>query len=144
MELEKTQSEDITELAKALVAAAAEVSHPKKNATNPHFKSRYADLPATIDAYRPAFLAQGLVVVQLVSGDCLLTKVVHSSGQWLQSWSTISPDKPTVQAFGSALTYMRRYTLQALTGIAADGDDDDGNAATKSPKASDTAQSGSW
>jgi hypothetical protein len=140
MELENKveQSADITELAKALVKASIEVAHPKKNASNPHFKSRYVDLTATIDAFKPTFLAHGLVVTQMVAGNTLATTVMHTSGQWMRSHALVSPDKPTVQAFGSALTYMRRYTLQALAGLASDGDDDDGNLATT------TAPQGSW
>lgn len=122
------QSASIGELAKAMVAASANFSHPAKNADNPHYKSRYADLTAVIDAYRSAYTAAGLVVTQLVLGDRLVTMVCHSSGEWLRFSAPVSPDRKGIQAYGSELTYLRRYTLQALTGIAAD-EDDDGNKA---------------
>ena len=128
-----TRSEEIGELVKAQVKANASISHPHRNTANPFFKSRYADLAAVIDSYRLPYAEQGLVVTQLVAGHRLVTLLAHESGQWLQFWTKISPMKNDPQSFGSALTYMRRYTLQTLIGIAAD-DDDDGNAASTGDK----------
>jgi hypothetical protein len=127
------QSESIGELTKAMCAANANFTHPVKNAKNEHFKNRYADLTAVIDAYREAYTAAGLVVMQMVLGDRLVTMVCHTSGQWLRYSAPLTPERKGIQAYGSELTYMRRYTLQALAGIAAD--DDDGNAAQEKTEA---------
>jgi hypothetical protein len=124
-------SGDLTELIKAMVAASANFTHPVRNAVNHHLTRKYATLNAVIDAYRPAYTAAGLVVTQIVLAGSIVTMVAHVSGQWLRFTTPMRPDKAGVQALGSAITYMRRYTLQTLVGIAAD-DDDDGNGAQNS------------
>lgn len=132
-------SESLGELTKALVAARAEIKHPPRNKVNPHFRNKYADLTAVLDAVIPAFTANGLALVQMVDGDKLVTIITHTSGEFLSTDAAI-PAHSNAQQLGSALTYLRRYTVQALAAIAAD-DDDDGNAASenKEPKATKKA-----
>ena len=120
-------------LASALLAAQKEMKHPHRNKVNPHFKSKYADLTAVLDAIVPVFNAHGLVLTQSLEEGGLRTTLLHTSGQSLTSVTPVIVDKGGPQSFGSGVTYMRRYMAQAVAGIAAD-DDDDGNAATKANK----------
>jgi hypothetical protein len=129
------QSEQINELAAALAKAQSEMTHAAKGVDNTFFKSKYADLPAVIDAARPHLAKNNLSVVQITDFDeaglaTLVTQLIHSSGQWMRSWYPVRPVKNDPQGFGSALTYARRYSYAAITGTASIGEDDDGNAAS--------------
>lgn len=125
-------SDQINEIAGALAKAQAEIRNPEKDRENPHFKSRYATLASGLDVARPVLAKHGLSVVQTpsVDGDGLFltTRLLHSSGQWIESEYPVCKIGQQ-QQMGSALTYARRYSLFALVGIAPDEDDDDGNAA---------------
>jgi len=109
-------------LNKALVDAHKLISNPVKNKVNPHFKNRYADLEATTACVRESLLLCGLTVVQLPCGDGMATRLLHVSGEWLESTTYFSEENP--QKYGSALTYFRRYALQGLGFIVAEDDDD--------------------
>jgi len=122
-------SQEISELAAALAAAQGAMKNAVMNRTNPHFKSRYADLAAIWDAARQPLSANGLAVVQTIGDGVLHTRLLHTSGQWIASEHPL-PMSGRPQEIGSALTYARRYSLSALIGIAAD-EDDDANAAQK-------------
>lgn len=122
------QSEQINELAKALAIAQSEMKSAKKDAKNPFFKSDYATLESVSDACLPALNKQAIAVTQLtnVSQDGstqLITRLVHSSGQWISSTYPVHPTKNDPQALGSALTYARRYTLAAIAGVVTSDDD---------------------
>jgi hypothetical protein len=125
-------SDAINELATALAAAQAEMKNAPLNKTNPHFKSRYADLAGIRDTVTPALTRHGIAIVQGTdttdSGIVVVTRLIHKSGQWMESRFPISYDKP--QAMGSAYTYARRYSLSAMCAISAD-EDDDANAANE-------------
>jgi len=127
-------SENINELATSLAKAQAEMKNAKLNKTNPHFKSRYADLAEIRDTVTPSLSKYGIAVVHGMdateSGIHVVTRLIHSSGQWIESRFPIAYDKP--QTMGSAITYGRRYNLSAITNISAD-DDDDANAANDKP-----------
>ena len=132
-------SAEIGELAKALAAAQGEMTAASKDASNPHFKSRYATLASVWDAIRGPLSRNGLSVSQVLEtpdagpGVIVRTILLHTSGQWICSRYVMPiPDKLTPQAVGSAITYARRYALSAIVGIAPD-DDDDGNAASVTP-----------
>ena len=128
-------SEQINELAKALASAQAEIKNPQKDALNPHFKSRYTDLAGGLDAVRPVLAKHGLAIVQSTSMDgemmMLTTRLMHASGQWIESVYPVARFPAQHQQIGSALTYSRRYSLFALAGVAGTDDDDDGNDASK-------------
>jgi hypothetical protein len=123
-------SDSIDQIATALAAAQAEMKNATLNKVNPHFKSRYADLAGIRDTVIPSLSKHGISVVQMTgvadTGLTVATRLMHSSGQWLESTYPVSYDKP--QAMGSAITYARRYSLSAICCISAD-DDDDANAA---------------
>lgn len=119
------------QLIKALATALPEVEGATKDKTNPHFKSKYADLGSVIEAIRPA-AKHGLwfrqAPIEHSQGACIETFYVHTSGEQMSAGQCFVPaSKNDAQGFGSALTYARRYGLMAAFGIAPE--DDDGQAA---------------
>lgn len=126
------RSESIEKLAAALSKAQAAITFASKDATNPHFKSKYADLASVWDACRGPLTANGLAVTQLPASDgprvTLTTVLMHESGQWISQELTMTAGANTPQGLGSCITYARRYALAAVAGIAPE--DDDGNAAS--------------
>lgn len=116
-------------LAKALAAAQGEIANAKKDATNPHFKNSYASLASIRDAITPALSRHGLAVSQLTEphgpeGVCVVTMLMHESGEWIRSRLFVPVSKKDAQGFGSALSYARRYALAAIANVATDDDDD--------------------
>lgn len=126
------QSESIDLLAAALVKFQSTATAVHKNAMNPHFKNRYADLAAVIEATRQPLADADLAVVQLPDGDDLVTRVMHKSGQWIASRTPVKSAKPDAQGYGSALTYARRQSALAMLFCATE--DDDGQAASRAPQ----------
>jgi hypothetical protein len=124
-----TTSEQVNEIAAALAKAQATMKNAALNKVNPHFRSKYADLAGIRDTVVPSLAANGIAVVQtLDAASCVLTRLIHTSGQWIESVCPI-PSVPDMQKMGSAITYARRYSLSAICGIAADEDDDANEAA---------------
>jgi hypothetical protein len=131
-------SESLGAIAPALAKAQAKLEHASKDRNNPHFKSKYADLPGVVDTIKPVLAANDLAIVQgfvpSEQGVTIETRIVHKSGEWIQDEGLFVPaDRNNAQGFGSACTYGRRYALMALVGVAPD-DDDDGNAASAPAK----------
>lgn len=152
-------SDLIDQIATALAAAQGEADGAKKSAANPFFKSRYADLAAVRDAIREPFAKHGLSVVQAPttafsgtpeaytwtakgSGElrhgvrvfCTVsvrTRLLHRSGQWIEGdpLSALLPNGDP-QSVGSAISYLKRYALQAIAGIASEDDDGEATATT--------------
>lgn len=126
------RSESIKELAAALNKAQADMSGAKKGKENPFFKSKYADLNAVVDAVRIPFAENGLSYSQFPVMDenrvGVETILMHESGEFIASTLMLPTGKLDAQAAGSAITYARRYSLQAIAGIPAE--DDDGNSAS--------------
>lgn len=133
------KSESIANLSKAMSQAFAEIENASKDKTNPHFRSKYADLGNVVDAVKPALLKHGLwfsqVSYDIENHAAIETVIYHSSGEWLSCGIVSVPvSKVDAQGYGSAMTYARRYSLSAAFGVAPE--DDDGNAAVKAqPKA---------
>ncbi len=140
-------SEDITEISKAMVKAQGELSNIPKNAENSFFKSNYASLPDGLNILRPILAEAGLALIQWPGGNGKLelhSLLVHTSGQWIEfdpamadlekevadEQGMLHIQKPTPQAIGSAITYLRRYAAFAILNVAGE-EDDDGNAASK-------------
>lgn len=121
-------STNINELITALAKAQGKMQPAIKNKKNPHYKSSYADLGSIWEACRSALSENGLAVVQTVENrekePVLVTILAHSSGQWMRSEMPIITQKMDPQGIGSALTYYRRYSLDAIVGIASEEDDD--------------------
>ncbi|MBN8173519.1 ERF family protein [Burkholderia multivorans] len=128
-------SDSISKIAAALLAAQKEITFASKDATNPHFKNKYADLGSVVEAVKPALNEAGIVYIQTASPSDdgklhLTTRLMHESGEWIEDTLVMPLPKPDPQGFGSAMTYARRYALAAITGVYQD--DDDGNAASRS------------
>lgn len=127
-------SEQIDALAAAMAKVQKTIEGAIKDSSNPHFKSKYADLGSVWAAWQKVGPENGLAVMQF-PGECaegrmaMTTLLTHSSGQWVQSTLSIPLQKVDAQGYGSATTYARRYALAAAVGIAPE--DDDGNAASK-------------
>jgi len=126
------RSDQINELAASLAVAQGAMSVAIKDSTNPHFRSKYADLSSVIDAVRPHLSANGICFVQEPTTEAGMvvveTTLYHKSGQWISSKLSVACKDLSPQPVGSATTYARRYTLMAICGIAP-AEDDDGEAA---------------
>lgn len=129
----------IDEATKALRAAMAkafpQIEGAIKGRSNDHFRSKYADLAAVVDAIKPALADHGLWFAQLTheqeGGVCVETVVYHEAGGEQSFGRLFVPaSKHDAQGYGSALTYARRYSLMTAFGVPAE--DDDGNAAAAS------------
>ena len=121
-------------IATALVKAQKAFGPALKSSTNPHFKSRYADLSACVEAVIEGLNSAGIALIQRTSEDLngvtVETVFIHESGEMLECGKLHVPaSKQDPQGYGSALTYARRYSLMAACGIAPE--DDDGNAASR-------------
>jgi hypothetical protein len=135
--MQNTQTETIGELFGALAKAQGLIAGAAKDSNNPFFKSRYADLASIWNACRDALSQNGLAVIQTIINDedgetYLSTTLGHSSGQWIRSFLSVKVKEGArneLQELGSALTYLRRYSLAAIVGVAPD-EDDDGNTGT--------------
>ena len=118
----------------ALAAAQGEMGKALKDTSNPHFKSKYADLASVCDACMPALSKHGIAVLQPAfdddTGRYVKTILVHGdSGETAECRVPLIVAKNDMQGYGSAVTYARRYGLMGMAGIAPE--DDDGNAAAK-------------
>lgn len=123
-------SESIELIATALAKAQGQMDNADKSKVNPAFKSKYADLASVRDAVIGPLSANGICVLQAAQtsevGVTVETRLVHSSGQWFACTVGATPADYKPQSIGSAQTYLRRYGLMSMCGIAPE--DDDGNA----------------
>ena len=124
------KSESIKEIAKALLAFQEKGENVKKDGNNPYFKSKYATLENILDTIKPTLAKCGLSFSQFPDGEGLTTILMHTSGEFLKANTKMTLRDQTPQGQGSAITYMRRYALSAVLGIATE-EDDDGNAASQ-------------
>lgn len=129
------RSETITALAAALLEFNSEVQKIDKDRKNEFVGNMYATLDNIIENIRPILTKHGLSVMQLSGGNSseitIQTMLLHKSGEWMMSpLMSIKPVKDNPQAAGSALTYLRRYSLNAFLSLNT-GDDDDANKATE-------------
>ena len=105
-----------------------------KSSLNPHFKNKYANLTNILSVVKPALNSNNFFLTQKIlikdSSEVLKTEITHKSGQVLESEAPLNiADRNNPQKYGSAITYMRRYSLTALLGI--EEEDDDGQKATQ-------------
>ena len=125
------------QIATALLNAQGEMSNPKKGATNPFFKSKYADLNSIREAVIPTLNAHGISVLQPIvhieGKNFVKTILLHESGELLESVTEIIYNKANdAQAQGSGISYARRYALQSF--VCVGSSDDDGNKASEISK----------
>jgi ERF superfamily len=130
-------SPQIDALAAALAKAQGEMSPASKDSTNPHFRTKYADLASAWLAAQGPISRNGLSVIQGFEPGpdkslVINTMLAHTSGQWVESTLVFYPLDFKPQTLGSCITYGRRYSLMAILGIVPD-DDDDGNASSSPP-----------
>ena len=133
-------SESIKHIAPALLAAQKQMTFAAKDSKNPHFKNTYAGLPAVIDAVKDALNDNGICFLQTPSPSDdgrlhLVTRLLHATGEWIEDTAVCPMPKQDAQGLGSAMTYLRRYSLASICGLYQD--DDDGEAAkatTSQPK----------
>ncbi len=122
------------ELLAALSTAQGEIENASKNAANPHFKSKYADLAEVLNTIRPVFAMHGLSLSQSPGYDgsiaSVTTVIGHKAGGYITGIASCVPAKADAQGIGSASTYLRRYSAAGMAGIAQE--DDDGNSAAHS------------
>ena len=126
------KSESITHLATALAKAQAEMPVAPMDATNPFLKNKYATLGSVIQASRPILAKHKLSLVQFPISDTASVGVesilAHESGEFVSERVLIplveEKGKSKVQAAGSLLTYLRRYSWASILGIYADEDTD--------------------
>lgn len=128
-------SENIADLAAALAKAQADLEGAAKKSNNPAFRSKYADLGAVWDAWQEVGPKNGLSVVQFPTDMTdpkmvgMTTMLLHTSGQWMRGVFSLPAGKQDAHGYGSAVTYLRRFSLSAVVGVCPV--DDDGNAAAK-------------
>lgn len=132
----ESRSTECNELFAALAKAQAKMNIAGKDNANPFFKSKYADLTDLVKASRPALTENGLSVIQQIltndDGQSILyTILAHASGQFISTQMRISPPKNDIQAMGSYISYLRRYSYACLIGVVAsdEKEEDDGEAA---------------
>jgi len=138
------KSDSIKEIAGALVKFHDSVGAVKKDSENPFFKSKYASLDNVLETIKEPLALHGLSFAQFPDANGLTTILMHSSGEWLEATYAMEPTKNpikneqrevigyelTPQTQGSAITYMRRYALGAILGLATETDDDANVAST--------------
>ena len=131
-------SESIAALAAALCKAQSQMGGAVKSADNPFFKSKYADLSSVVQAVKQPFADNGLSYVQFPistqSAMGVVTRLMHESGEYMEQEYYLPLQKLDPQSAGSAISYARRYSLQAVAGIPAGDDDGEGSMLRGKPK----------
>ena len=125
------QTENIADLILAMVNFNLEFQNTKliKDGKNEHLRNKYLTLDNILNTVRPILTKHGLVIVQALAGDYLVTTIYHVSGQYIQSempFHPMSGNKGTnaLQELGGGITYAKRYAISAMLGISVDADDD--------------------
>lgn len=123
-------SESVKEILPALLSVTDSMQ-AEKDGKNPHFRSDYMTLDGILNTVKPILKNVGIVILQSIDDDSGLirctTRLIHTSGEYVECDSIVHADKMTPQGYGSAITYARRYSITTALGIAEA--DDDGNAA---------------
>jgi len=104
-----------------------------KGENNPFFKSKYAELSGIVNTIQPILYKLGIVVIQPVVGNHVVTRIVNADNQteYIESqYPIVSKDATDPQKFGAGATYARRYALTTALGIVTEEDDDGNHAAT--------------
>ena len=140
----KRETQELDKLFSALSKAQKALRVAKKDSSNPFFKSVYADLVSVIKASRDALCDHGLSILQRLDKEegrlVLLTRLCHSSGQWIESAIDVNPTNSNIQTLGSYLTYLKRYAYAAIVGVVASDEDDDGEKAAQDERKTTTVE----
>lgn len=117
--------EEKFDFVKTLILAQQAIGTLRRDATNPHFKSRYVTLDHLLEATRHALAAHGLLLSQhLTAEDTIITRISNGHHELTSEVRICSGGTQNPQVYGSAVTYARRYALTALLAISTDADDD--------------------
>jgi hypothetical protein len=149
---------NLNELAAALAKAQSKMGHARKNEENPFFKSSYADLASIVSVARAPLAENGIAVLQgaFTEGEkvSIRTRLIHSSGQWIECCTSATARDAEPQAVGSVITYLRRYGLSSMVNVATEDDDgaqgkrpdskDNRNTAAPSDKATEAQRKKLW
>ena len=116
-----------------LIKARSEIQPPKKEGTNPHFRSRYVTLEGCIEAVTQPLANNGFFLSQQVGsnefGSFVTTKIYHQDySQVMECTVPLVLAKNDMQGLGSAVTYARRYGIMSLLNLPSE--DDDANQST--------------
>lgn len=122
---------------KAMALYYGEVQNPENTTLNTFFKAKYAPLNEVLNATRPIMSKFGLACTQTTgveNGECVVTTLlVHEGGGCIYYPALrAKPSKPDVQGIGATITYLRRFALNAVSGVAGEVDDDGNNASSNS------------
>ena len=133
-------SDQINQIYPALIKAQGEMENLKKDSSNPFFKSQYSSLEAVLDTVRPVFQKYQIAIIQGsgfgtngTAGINIITRLIHESGQWIETDFPMPLSKQDSQAAGSASSYGRRYALKAIVSLA-EVDDDGQSSSEPNPK----------
>lgn len=129
------QSESITKLTEAFAKVQGKIEGAKKTGTNPHFKSKFADLSEVYSVCREALSHEKVAVFQFPSAEgrtVRMTTMVAHAGEWIRGTVQCEARNSGPQDIGGAITYLRRYGLCSVIGI--EQVDDDGNSSQPNPK----------
>lgn len=137
METNIETSAELAAFAEAKAQADLKMTSAAFDSVNPHFRSKYASLASVMRAIKPLAEA-GITVTQVPFASDgrvgVITMLIHGkSGQWVRGTISEKASRPGPQEMGSLLTYLRRYSLASMVGVASD-EDDDGNAAQTAPQ----------
>ena len=135
-----TRPTSTPKLAAALAKAQGEFQAIRKNRevmiamrSGGSYKFRYADLETILAATRPALNKNGLSIFSEVDGGTLITILLHESGEERRSTFNL-PAADDIKGYGAQISYLRRYAITAMLGVAADDDlDENGQEAGESP-----------
>jgi len=140
------KSESIKEIAAALSKFQGEITNPLNSAKNPQFNSKYAPLQDILSLARPILSKNGLSILQSTTGELesvtVSTLLMHASGEFIETEPFILKGEQSirgggkvlnVQGAGSMITYIRRYQISAILGLASEDDDDGNHAGKKTP-----------
>ena len=139
-EEEIVQSKKVDSIFKAIVKFQGMPKDIKKTVENTFFKNKYAPLSEILNAIREPLFECGLAIMQFPQDDdYLLTRIIHESGEFIESRYKMVPNDRKPQTKGSCLTYQKRYAINAILGLDSDNDDD-GNEASNVNKGEAVAQ----
>lgn len=138
-------SEGTDKIYAALIAAQTEIGNLKKDAENPYYKSSYASLENVLDSIKTIYLKHGVAILQGsgnilgtdIPGINIKTRLIHTSGQYVETDFPVPLARNDPQAAGSASSYGRRYALKAIAALA-EVDDDAQASSEPDPKADRT------
>ena len=119
-------SETTREIYPAIIALQSQMTTIKrdKEVKTGKYSFKYAPLDTIMEIMKPLFLVNGLAIVQAVNADNLTSRLIHTSGEWIESETFLNRDHANMQGFGGEVTFKRRYALSALIGLVSDDDND--------------------